>query len=330
MRNIVASAFLVACVQQHPAPAARENDITRRSHQVLEAFDRGDVGALRATLSPQFVQFEGGSPRDLDGLLARIATRGPAGHVGQRSWEKEQVIAHGDAVVFIGQATEIQAGNTVHGGYRYVGWYVLEWRRQGDADWKLALWTWQRAGDGEERDWWNDVFRNGVGFTKAPNRLLVDSVTGEKPGAALDVAMGQGRNALYLASQGWHVTGVDMSDVGLRQAREEATRRGLALETVDANLDTYDFGSERYDLVTMIYAGNDAAWIDKAMRSLRPHGLFVMEYFADDKPTPKLVWAGDLAKVFAGYEILRNEVVEDTPDWAMDRAKLVRFVARKR
>jgi SAM-dependent methyltransferase len=330
VRHIVASVVLVlvACVHQHPV--ARANDITRRSHEVLEAFDRGDVKALRATLSPQFVQFEGGSPRDVDALVARIATRGPAGHVGQRSWEKEQVIAKGDAVVFVGQATEVQAGNTVHGGYRYVGWYVLEWRRDREGAWKLALWTWQRAGDGEERDWWNDVFRNGVGFSKAPNRLLVDSVKAEKPGAALDVAMGQGRNALYLASQGWHVTGVDMSDVGIRQAREEASRRGLALETVDANLDTYDFGTERYDLVTMIYAGNDAAWIDKAKRSLKPHGLFVLEYFADDKPTPKLVWAGDLAKVFDGYEIVRNEIVEDTPDWAMDRAKLVRFVARKR
>jgi len=312
---------LVACVQQHPV--ARENDdITRRSHDVLEAFDHGDVKALRGALSPQFVQFEGGSPRDVDGLLKRIATRGPAGYVGQRSWDKEKIIAKGDAVVFVGQATEVQAGNTVHGGYRYVGWYVLEWRRDRDGAWKLALWTWQRAGEGEERDSWNDIFRNGVGFAKAPNRLLVESVKAEKPGAALDVAMGQGRNALFLASQGWHVTGVDMSDVGIRQAREEATRRGLTLETVDANLDTYDFGTERYDLVTMIYAGNDAAWIDKAKRSLKPHGLFVMEYFADDKLIPK--------QVFDGYDILRDDVVEDTPDWAMDSAKLVRFVARKR
>ena len=322
MRLIVASVVLVACVQQHPVARENDIDITRRSHEVLEAFDRGDVKALRATLSPQFVQFEGGSPRDVDGLVTRIATRGPAGHVGQRSWDKEQVIAKGDAVVFVGQATEVQAGNTVHGGYRYVGWYVLEWRRDRDGDWKLALWTWQRGGEGGERDQWNDVFRNGVGFAKAPNRLLIDTVRAEKPGAALDVAMGQGRNALYLASQGWHVTGVDMSDVGIRQAREEASRRGLALETVDANLDTYDFGTERYDLVTMIYAGNDAAWIDKAKRSLKPHGLFVMEYFADDKLIPR--------QVFDGYEILRDEVVEDTPDWAMDRAKLVRFVARKR
>jgi 2-polyprenyl-3-methyl-5-hydroxy-6-metoxy-1,4-benzoquinol methylase len=61
-------------------------------------------------------------------------------------------------------------------------------------------------------------FHNDVGFEKQPNRLLVDAVAKRKPGRALDVAMGQGRNALYLASRGWKVTGVNFSDEGVRAA----------------------------------------------------------------------------------------------------------------
>ena len=319
---------LAACAHA-PAQARGQvvpGDLTQRSHAVLDAVDRGDVAAVRAAMAPTFIHFEGSKPETLDELVGKIAKRGPSDHIGQRTWDDERVIVHDDDALFIGRATEVQAGNTVHGGFRYVGWYMLQWQRAAGGGWKLALWTWHRGGDGAERDGWNDIFRNGVGFTKEPNRLLVETVRGRRPGSALDVAMGQGRNALYLASQGWVVTGVDMSDVGIRQAREEAARRGLSLQTVDANIDGFDFGTAKWDLVTMIYAGNDKAWIGRIQQSLKPGGLFVLEYFAGEGGFA----AGELAKLFAGYDIARDELVEDTPDWAMDRAKLVRFVAAKR
>jgi SAM-dependent methyltransferase len=233
--------------------------------------------------------------------------------------------------VFTGKATERQGGNDKKGGYKYVGWYLIEWVRRG-ATWQARLWTWQRGGEASMRDTWNDIYRNGLGFARQPNRLLVETVKGKKPGTALDVAMGQGRNALHLAAQGWKVTGVDISDEGLRIAREEATRRKLALQAIDANLDAFDFGKDRWDLVTMIYAGDKPAWIEKIKVGLRPGGLFVVEFFVKDPSGDGSGFApGQLAKLFAtGFEILRDEVVEDEPDWALDRAKLVRFVARKR
>jgi len=316
---------LAACAHAQARGTVKPDDLTQRSHAVLDAVDRGDVAAVRAAMAPTFVHFEGSKPETLDDLVSHIAKRGPSDHIGQRTWDQERVIVHDDDALFIGRATEVQAGNAVHGGFRYVGWYMLQWRRAG-GEWKLALWTWHRGGDGAERDGWNDIFRNGVGFTKEPNRLLVESVRGRKPGTALDVAMGQGRNALYLAGQGWNVTGIDMSDVGIRQAREEAARRGLTLQTVDANIDSYDFGSDKWDLVTMIYAGNEKAWIDRIQKGLKSGGLFVLEYFAGEGGFA----AGELARLFAGYAIIRDELVEDVPDWAQDRAKLVRFVAAKR
>ena len=63
----------------------------------------------------------------------------------------------------------------------------------------------QRVATGEaaEAERWNEVFLRGVTFNLKPNNLLAEAIKGRKPGAALDVGMGQGRNALYLAKQGW-------------------------------------------------------------------------------------------------------------------------------
>ncbi|MBN8734388.1 MAG: methyltransferase domain-containing protein, partial [Acidobacteria bacterium] len=61
----------------------------------------------------------------------------------------------------------------------------------------------------------------------APTPLLMEAVRERKPGRALDVAMGQGRNSLYLARLGWDVTGFDTSRAGIEQARKAATTAGL-------------------------------------------------------------------------------------------------------
>ena len=138
------------------------------------------------------------------------------------------------------------------------------------------------------------------------------------------------RNAL--AAHGWKVTGIDIADEGLRQARDAATRANVALDLVNTDVTTYDFGRDRWDLVTLIYAPSALKRIPDIQRSLRPGGLFVYEYFAPETPDDDDAAApGQLKKQFAdGWEVLRDDVVDDVPDWAQDKAKLERFVARKR
>jgi hypothetical protein len=81
-------------------------------------------------------------------------------------------------------------------GYDMDGSYSLVWCREGGAN-KIAFWSWHVAGSGATRLSFNEIFRNGSGFSKEPNQLLIDTVAKVKPGAALDVGMGQGRNSLY-------------------------------------------------------------------------------------------------------------------------------------
>ena len=63
-------------------------------------------------------------------------------------------------------------------------------------------------------------------FNHEPNAFLVEMLRTWKPGRALDVGMGQGRNAIWLAKQGWNVTGFDLSDAGVKLAQEKASERG--------------------------------------------------------------------------------------------------------
>ncbi len=310
-------------------PTPSDAELIKRSHDLVDALDRGDIATVAAALAPGFVRFVDGAAIDRDAMvLTTIQRRSMVPDVEKRSWDDESVVRKDDTLVFMGKAHEVQSGNSTKGGYLHDGWYLLQWVRTGDA-WRVQLLTWQKEATG--RDWFNDIFRKGRGFSREPNRLLVEIVRNEKPGAALELAIGQGRNALYLASQGWTVTGVDGSDEGLRIAREEAANRELALETINADIDEWDFGVDRFDLVTLIYAGDHAKWIDKIKASLRNGGLFVVEGWAKVTPdSPVGFGEGQLAKLFDGYEILRDETVEDVPDWAWDTGRLVRFVARKR
>jgi SAM-dependent methyltransferase len=147
----------------------------------------------------------------------------------------EHVYVGAHDATFIGLAAEHEIGNDSHGDREIDGWYTVAWTRDG-ATWKVAHWTWQpyRSTLDFQRDYWNDNFRQDVGFSHEPNQLLVTTTAGITPGAALDLATGQGRNALYLASHGWTVTAVDISDEGLRRAHEAAARAHVALDTVQA------------------------------------------------------------------------------------------------
>lgn len=303
-------------------------EIVQRSRHFVYALDCGDAEAVEPMLAPGFMHFVGGPCTDRETTLARMRQRtSKVPYFATRTWGQESVVPNGDTLVFSGRAHEVQGGNDSHGGYIYDGWYVLQWVRDG-SDWRVQLLNWNR--ESTDRDWWNNIFLTGRGYSVEPNRLLVETVESLGPGTALDLAAGQGRNALYLASRGWHVVGVDVSDEGLRIARAHAIKRELEIETITADLDEWDFGHQRFDLVTLIYAGDHAKWIEKLKASLRAGGLVVVEGWAKTVPESDIGFAeGQLAALFADYEIVRDEVVDDVPDWAWDKGKLARFIARK-
>jgi 2-polyprenyl-3-methyl-5-hydroxy-6-metoxy-1,4-benzoquinol methylase len=86
----------------------------------------------------------------------------------------------------------------------------------------------------DARKIWNDAYAALTAQNEPflPNPFLTTMIDGKKPGKALDIGMGQGRNALMLAERGWDVTGFDISDVAIDQAKAQAQKRGLKMPGV--------------------------------------------------------------------------------------------------
>ena len=182
---------------------------------------------------------------------------------------------------------------------------------------------------------WNQLYKKGTGFNTAPNSTLVDAVKSRKPGRALDVGMGQGRNSLFLAREGWEVTGFDLAADGVSIARQTAATEGLALDARVADLDQWEFGTAQWDLVALIYMGG-ADLTPKVKQALRPGGIVVVEFFHKDAERelghPMGAFeTGQLDALYSDFDVLRSEVIEAPADFAGQRTvKLVRFVAQKR
>lgn len=107
----------------------------------------------------------------------------------------------------------------------------------------------------EPADWDARYAAQELIWTAEPNRRFVQEVQMLAPGRAIDLAAGEGRNAVWLAERGWEVDALDFSKVALEKGRQLAQARGVA-QTVhfeQADLRHASLPSAAYDLVALIY-----------------------------------------------------------------------------
>jgi len=120
-----------------------------------------------------------------------------------------------------------------------------------------------------------------------PNDFLVSRVASLPRGRVLCLGEGEGRNATWLAQQGFEVHAVDASAVGMEKARRLAHGRGVAVATTIADLATWDAGEAQWDAIVSIFChlpppararvhGRIAHW-------LRPGGAFLLEAYTPDQ-----------------------------------------------
>ena len=177
-------------------------------------------------------------------------------------------------------------------------------------------------------------------FNKEVNNLLKQTTASIPKGKALSVAMGQGRNALYLARNGWEVTGFDLADEAVAYAVKQAKSEQLDLTTEIASFDTYDYGENKWDLITWLYGG--CLEIDnitaKIKTALKPGGLFVFEFFHRDAGfkmnRPRFGCEENKIKQKfleeGGFEILLYEEKEGVADYGLQPYKLIYMVVSKK
>jgi 2-polyprenyl-3-methyl-5-hydroxy-6-metoxy-1,4-benzoquinol methylase len=179
--------------------------------------------------------------------------------------------------------------------------------------------------------YWDRAYSDpNIRFKTEPNAFLAAVVKGLKPGKALDIGMGQGRNSVYLAQLGWDVTGFDISETGMELAQKSAAAAGVKLTTVKAALDQFNYGTGQWDLIVGTYVGT--AWLEAAAKGLKPGGFIVVEGYAQHPNAPPGAAYGpnEMVKPFLdkGLQIVRYEDVKDDPDW-LKLDGVVRMFARR-
>ena len=109
----------------------------------------------------------------------------------------------------------------------------------------------------DARAWDERYAASELVWSATPNQFVASELAGLKPGRAADLAAGEGRNALWLAEQGWEVTAVDFSLAGLDKGRalQERHERGrdLHVDWVHGDVLTFESGPVPYDLVVLAY-----------------------------------------------------------------------------
>ena len=178
--------------------------------------------------------------------------------------------------------------------------------------------------DDLEADFWNRFFTSPPSsYNREPNAFLVSVVEGRKPGRALDVGMGEGRNALYLAKLGWEVTGFDPADKAVALARERAQGLGLKLNAIVAHDRDFDFGHERWDLILFSWTlpTQTAA---RVVDALKPGGIVVVEGGRSAYPM------NGLLEMFRRLRVLHFSDSSGQADFARGKEMdIVRFCAEK-
>jgi tellurite methyltransferase len=160
---------------------------------------------------------------------------------------------------------------------------------------------------------WDEKYRSrAYAHGNNPNSFLKKHIQLLHRGKALDIAAGEGQNAVFLAQQGFEVEAVDISSTGLAKARKLAEEKGVKIKTIHADLDAYSIESERYDLITNFYF-LDRRLIPRIKRGLKKGGKVVFETYTTDHPllgsegpqNPRhLLRPNELLERFRGFRVL--------------------------
>lgn len=126
---------------------------------------------------------------------------------------------------------------------------------------------------------WNERYAaKELVWSAGPNKRFAEEVGALTPGTALDVACGEGRNAIYLAEQGWTVTAVDFSDVGIDKGAQIAAKRGVAVNWMVGDIMEVALPGG-FDLVDVLYLHTDPEsrniWLPKVIAAVAPGGTFL-------------------------------------------------------
>lgn len=127
---------------------------------------------------------------------------------------------------------------------------------------------------------------------------------------ALEVAMGDGRNAIALAQRGYQTTGFDLSDVGVNRARQRAAALGVSnrLSAQLADAYTFDYGKDRWNLIVMMYFYPGPNYMQRIKDAIKPGGYYILEVKDESH-------ANEILAQFIDWEVIHYEHDRLQRDW---------------
>jgi SAM-dependent methyltransferase len=186
----------------------------------------------------------------------------------------------------------------------------------------------------EDRRRWDKLFNTrSYVFGKDPAPFLLKNAHYLQSGRALDLAMGEGRNAVFLAKKGLTVEGVDISEVALRKAKRLAREHRVDVTPILADLNNYVIKPDSYNVI-LNFDYLQRSLISQIKRGLKKKGILIYENYTEDqlsRPRAQnirrdhLLKRGELKELFKDFEIL---VYQETPANSREDAK-ARLIARK-
>jgi SAM-dependent methyltransferase len=215
--------------------------------------------------------------------------------------------------------------------------YGAELTRQGKSEKDIAAITasLRAMGDRAEIERWNQILTAPKPtFNTAPNTFLVAATNGVKPGRSLDVGMGQGRNTIYLAQQGWDSNGFDPAERAVAAAQEQANKLKVKITTQVARAEEFDWGEARWDLIVLSYVGA-REYAANVIRSLRPGGMVVVEGFHRDATKTRSIGGAvvfdtnELLQIFSGFRVVQYQDTSGVADFGLVETRVVRLAAVK-
>ena len=165
-----------------------------------------------------------------------------------------------------------------------------------------------------KEEWDQKFLSRGYIFGKAPAKFLKENANLLKNrSTVLDLGMGEGRNAVFLAAKGHKVVGIDISSVAVEKAKALAKEFNTEIKGVVASLDNYSINEASFDVIMCFYYV-DRNLVQKMKKWLRPGGLIFYEAHTIDKLKSNplinknyLVGKGEIKKFFKEFELIKFE-----------------------
>lgn len=147
---------------------------------------------------------------------------------------------------------------------------------------RLSQLSGEKSAKFDSKSEWDQAYsRNSFIFGKTPAKFLAENFDYIPSGSTiLDMGMGEGRNAVFLAQKGHKVTGVDISSVAIKKSYLLAKEYGVKIKGVVASLSKYKIPPESFDAIICFYY-IDREIVQRMKTWLKPGGVIIFEAFTE-------------------------------------------------